>query len=65
MRGIAQFFQQQLFSAVVAIIGIVFRYGYAQKDSFRHVGEIMLGLILQIFNVCMLDQIECEAVAPE
>ena len=50
--GIAQLLSTATISAVVAIIGIIFRM-VMKKDSYRHVGEIMLGFA--IFNVWYAD----------
>ena len=46
-------------SAVVAIIGIIFRM-VMKKDSYRHVGEIMLGFAILMFGM----QTMSGAVAP-
>ena len=43
--GIAQLLSTATISAVVAIIGIIFRM-VMKKDSYRHVGEIMLGFAI-------------------
>ena len=48
--GIAQLLSTATISAVVAIIGIVFRM-VMKKDSYRHVGEIMLGFAILMFGM--------------
>ena len=57
--GIAQLLSTATISAVVAIIGIVFRM-VMKKDSYRHVGEIMLGFAILMFGM----QTMSGAVAP-
>lgn len=57
--GIAQFLSTATISAVVAIIGIIFRM-VMKKDSYRHVGEIMLGFAILMFGM----QTMSGAVAP-
>lgn len=48
--GIAQLLSTATISAVVAIIGIIFRM-VMKKDSYRHVGEIMLGFAILMFGM--------------
>lgn len=57
--GIAQLLSTATISAVVAIIGIIFRM-VMKKDSYRHVGEIMLGFAILMFGM----QTMSGAVAP-
>lgn len=57
--GIAQLLSTVTISAVVAIIGIIFRM-VMKKDSYRHVGEIMLGFAILMFGM----QTMSGAVAP-
>ena len=56
---IAQLLSTATISAVVAIIGIIFRM-VMKKDSYRHVGEIMLGFAILMFGM----QTMSGAVAP-
>ena len=57
--GIAQLLSTATISAVVAIIGIVFRM-VMKKYSYRHVGEILLGFAILMFGM----QTMSGAVAP-
>lgn len=57
--GIAQLLSTATISAIVAIIGIIFRM-VMKKDSYRHVGEIMLGFAILMFGM----QTMSGAVAP-
>lgn len=57
--GIAQLLSTATISAVVAIIGIIFRM-VMKKDSYRHVGEIMLGFAILMFGMKTMS----DAVAP-
>lgn len=57
--GIAQILSTATISAVVAIIGIIFRM-VMKKDSYRHLGEIMLGFAILMFGM----QTMSGAVAP-
>ena len=57
--GIASFFSSATITAVVAIIGIIFKT-FAKKDTFIHLGTIMLGFAVLMTGMSMMSG----AVAP-